>query len=100
LFTGYPWSGLYEEQRSAAIKKWLFLPGDNVLILDKSLLYADFIVYLLVALQLRYFRRNPIYLPDQGNGTLVSFYKLKYWIDYLKVHYTVLVILISWLYRC
>ena len=48
---------------------------------------ADFLVYLLVALQLRYFTRNPVKrgTPDQTNGVIVNLYKYQYWVDYCKV---------------
>ena len=49
---------------------------------------ADFLVYLLVALQVRYFTRNPIRqgTPEQTNGVIVNLYKFQYWVDYCKVH--------------
>ncbi len=48
---------------------------------------ADFLVFLLAALQLRYFTRNPVEQgsPEQVNGVIVNFYKLNYWVDYIKV---------------
>ena len=101
----YPWSSFNVKGMSTPLKKWLFLSGDRVQILDRSLLYgnyshgnqyvntytpppsADFLVFLLAALQLRYFTRNPVEQgsPEQVNGVIVNFYKLNYWVDYIKV---------------
>ncbi len=52
-------------------------------------------MFLLAALQLRYFTRNPVEQgsPDQVNGAIVSFYKLKYWVDYIKVSHTTIHVL-------
>ena len=49
---------------------------------------ADFLVYLLVCLQIRYFTRNPIHrgTPDQTNGAISNYFKFDYWIDYFKVN--------------
>ena len=115
----YPWSNLTIEN-SIALKKWLFIPADTLLILDSNLLYgktsyccvcvnfcyviflsaADFLVYVVVCLQFIHFLRNPLKqgIPQQTDGTVPNFYESKYWIDYIKVslktffHYNTVVI--------
>lgn len=48
---------------------------------------ADFITYLLVCLQIRYFTGNPVHqgTPDQTNGTISNYFKFEHAIDYFKV---------------
>ena len=48
---------------------------------------ADFLVYIVVCLQLKNFIRNPLKhnTSEHASGTVHNFYESKYWNDYVKV---------------
>ncbi|KAL5467471.1 hypothetical protein EMCRGX_G031697 [Ephydatia muelleri] len=83
----YPWSNMTSPE-----KKWLFLTQSNQQILNKNLLYADILAYLLLCFQLHHVHTSTAAADgasgegqSQPDGALPRIFDLAVWFDFIKI---------------
>ncbi|KAL5500796.1 hypothetical protein EMCRGX_G012401 [Ephydatia muelleri] len=74
----YPWRNM-----TSPLKKWLFLTQSNQQILDKNLLCADILIYLLLCFQLHY--TSTTRGSDHTDSAMPRIFDLAVWFDYIKI---------------
>jgi hypothetical protein len=80
---GYPWDILVDQTTTNfCLKKWLFLT-DYPQMLDKVVLYVDFVVYILLCLQIYNFK-----IVKELCSPLTDFTKTEFFMSYFKVFLT------------
>ena len=107
ISTGYPWSNISTSEDCDSVlsrqNRWLFLPVEIRVILNKNYLYgngidnilnsshnflsiADLFAYILMCQQMKNFVRNPIHsIWPSSNGGHASMFELNHIVDYFKV---------------
>jgi hypothetical protein len=81
---GYPWREVFYKY-NGRLNKWLYLPYYGSDILDRSVLFADIVLYVLMCQQMKYYIVNPLYSMRRETTTNFDMYNLTYLVDYFKV---------------